>query len=100
MSACSKDLRLRVLAAVDQGALREEIARLFAVSLATIGHYVKRRRETGEVAARPSPGRTRHICSTAKERHGRCERSSKRVPRQRSKSAGICGRASAACGAR
>ncbi len=67
MNAYSKDLRLRVLAVVDRGERREEIARLFGVSLATIGRYVKRRRETGEVAARPSPGRTRRICSTPEE---------------------------------
>jgi transposase len=68
MNAYSKDLRLRVLAAVDRGERREEIVRLFGVSLATIGRYVKRRRETGEVVARPSPGRTRRICSTVGER--------------------------------
>jgi transposase len=68
MNAYSKDLRLRVLAAVDRGEHREEIARLFGVSLATIGRYVKRRRETGEVVARPSPGRTRRIGSTVEER--------------------------------
>src|SRR5215217_5652551 len=40
------------------GTSRVEIVRLFGVSLATIGRYVKRRREeTGEVASRPSPGR-------------------------------------------
>ncbi|CAN5216332.1 hypothetical protein BH24ACT19_BH24ACT19_20790 [soil metagenome] len=35
-----------------------EIVRLFGVSLATIRRYVKRRRETSEVAPRPSPRRT------------------------------------------
>ena len=59
MNGYSKDLRLSVLRAVDMGAPRVEIVRLFGVSLATIGRYVKRRRETGEVAPRPSsPGRT------------------------------------------
>ena len=57
MNGYSKDLRLRALSAVDRGTPRVEIVRLFGVSLATIGRYVKRRRQTGEVDSRPSPGR-------------------------------------------
>ncbi len=68
MNAYSKDLRLRVLAAVDRGTAYGEVSRLFRVSLATIGRYVKRRKETGEVAPRPSLGRTPRICKTAEER--------------------------------
>ncbi len=68
MNAYSKDLRLRVLAAVDRNERWEEIVRLFGVSLATIGRYVRRRRETGEVAPWPSPGRTPHICKSPEER--------------------------------
>ena len=67
-NAYSKDLRLRVLAAVDRGVPRTEIVRTFGVSLATIGRYVRRRRETGEVAPRPSPGRRPSICNSAEER--------------------------------
>ncbi len=68
MNAYSKDLRLRVLAAVDRGTAYGEVSRLFGVSLATIGRYARRRRETGEVAPRPSPGRTARICKNAEER--------------------------------
>lgn len=68
MNAYSKDLRLRVLAAVDRGTPRAEIVRLLGVSVATIGRYVRCRRETGEVEPRPSPGRTPSICKTAEER--------------------------------
>ena len=68
MNAYSKDLRTRVLAAVDRGTVYGEISRLFGVSLATIGRYARRRRETGEVAPRPSPGRTARICKSAEER--------------------------------
>ncbi len=57
-----------VLAAVDRGTAYTEVSRLFGVSLATIGRYARRRRETGEVAPRPSPGRTPRICGTAEER--------------------------------
>ena len=57
-----------MLAAVDRGAPYAEVSRLFGVSLATIGRYARRRRETGETAPRPSPGRTPSICGTAEER--------------------------------
>ena len=60
---------MRVLAAVDRGDPYLEVSRLFGVSLATIGRYARRRRETGEeVAPRPSPGRTARICRSAEER--------------------------------
>jgi transposase len=68
MNAYSKDLRLRVLAAVERGIPRKEVAHLFGVSLATIGRYIKRKNETGEVAPKPSPGRTPTICKTVEER--------------------------------
>src|ERR671922_2545766 len=54
----SKDLRLRVLAAVDRGVPREEVARTFSVSMPTIKRWLKRRRETGDVKPKPIPGRS------------------------------------------
>jgi transposase len=57
MKAYSQDLRERVLGAVDQGMARREIVRVFAVSLATIGRYLKQRRETGHVRPKAIPGR-------------------------------------------
>ena len=59
---------MRILAAVERGDPYAEVSRLFGVSLATIGRYVRRKRETGEVAPRPSPGRTPRICNSAEER--------------------------------
>jgi transposase len=53
MKPYSKDLRLKVLAAVDRGMPRTEVAEVFGVSLPTIKRWLKRRRETGEVGARP-----------------------------------------------
>src|SRR3712207_5731960 len=53
----SKDLRLRVLAAVDAGTPREEVAKIFSVSVPTIKRWLKRRRETGDVEPRAIPGR-------------------------------------------
>ena len=52
---------------MDRGTAYAEVSRLFGVSLATIGRYARRRRETGEVAPRPSPGRTPSICKSAEE---------------------------------
>src|SRR5438105_5847724 len=57
MKAYSQDVRERVLRAVDQGIARSEIVRVLAVSLATIGRYLKQRRETGHVRPKAIPGR-------------------------------------------
>jgi transposase len=56
MKPYSKDLRLRVLAAVDRGMPRKEAARVFGVSEATIRRYLRLRRETGDVEPKPVPG--------------------------------------------
>jgi transposase len=57
MKPYSKDVRLRVLAAVDRGVPREEVAKTFSVSVPTIKRWLKRRRETGDVEPKPIPGR-------------------------------------------
>ena len=59
MRPYSKDLRLRVLAAVDAGTPREEqVAKTFSVSVPTMKRRLKRRREkTGDVEPRAIPGR-------------------------------------------
>jgi transposase len=57
MKPYSKDLRLRVLSAVDAGNPREEVARTFSVSMPTIKRWLKRRRESGDVEPEPIPGR-------------------------------------------
>jgi transposase len=57
MKPYSKDLRLRVLAAVERGVPREEVAKTFSVSMPTIKRWMKRRRETGDVEPKPIPGR-------------------------------------------
>ena len=56
MKPYSKDLRLRVLAAVDRGMPRKEAARVFGVSEPTIRRYLRLRRQTGDVEPRPVPG--------------------------------------------
>jgi transposase len=57
MKPYSKDLRLRVLAAVDRGVPREEVAKTFSISVPTIKRWLKRRREIGDVEPKPIPGR-------------------------------------------
>ncbi len=57
MKAYSQDLRERVLRAVDQGIPRSEIVRVLGVSLATMGRYLKQRREMGHVRPKAIPGR-------------------------------------------
>jgi transposase len=57
MKPYSKDLRLRVLSAVDAGSPREEVAKTFSVSMPTIKRWLKRRRESGDVEPRAIPGR-------------------------------------------
>lgn len=56
MKPYSKDLRLRVLAAVDRGMSKAEAARVFGVSTPTIRRYLRLRRETGDVEPKPVPG--------------------------------------------
>jgi transposase len=68
MNAYSLDLRLKVLDAVDRGVPRREVVRTFSVSMPTIERYLRRRRQTGGVAPKPSPGRTPSICATSEER--------------------------------
>ena len=53
MKPYSKDLRLRVLAAVDRGVPREEVANTFSVSVPSIKRWLKRRRETGDPDLNP-----------------------------------------------
>lgn len=57
MNAYSKDLRLKVLSAIDRGIPRKEVSDLFGVSLSTIKRWLKRRRQTGDVNVEKIPGR-------------------------------------------
>jgi transposase len=68
MNAYSKDLRLRVLDAVDRGLPRREVSELFGVSLSTIKRYVKRRREGEDLEPKPSTGRKRLILASTEEK--------------------------------
>ena len=56
MKPYSKDLRLKILAAVDRGMPRREVSWIFGVSEPTIRGYLRLHRETGGVDPRPVPG--------------------------------------------
>ena len=57
MNAYSKDLRLKVLSAIDRGIPRKEVQDLFGVSRSTIKRWLKRRRLTADVTIHKIPGR-------------------------------------------
>ena len=56
MKAYTQELRERIVEAVDRGVPRDEVAEVFGVGLSTIKRYLKQRRETGSVAAKPIEG--------------------------------------------
>jgi transposase len=64
MNAYSKDLRLKVLAAVERGVPRREISELLGISISTISRYVKLRASGREIAPKPSPGRRAKILAS------------------------------------
>ena len=65
MNAYSKDLRLKVLSAVERGVPRREVAELLGISISTISRYVGLKASGREIAPKPSPGRTSKILSSA-----------------------------------
>jgi transposase len=61
MNAYSKDLRLKVLDAVERGIPRREVSELLGISLSTISRYVKLKASGREITPKPSPGRKAKI---------------------------------------
>jgi transposase len=57
MNAYSKDLRSKVLSAIDRSIPRKKASDLFGVSRSTIKRWLKRRRQTGDVNIHKIPGR-------------------------------------------
>jgi transposase len=58
MKAYSRDLRIRVMDAVDRGMPQAEVSRLFRVSVRSIKRWRHRQRERGHLGESPRPGRT------------------------------------------
>jgi transposase len=73
MGAYSKDLRSKVLAAVDRGVPLTEALEMFGVSLATLKRWLKRRKEGGDLSPRSSTGRKRRILATSEEKRALCK---------------------------
>ena len=61
MNAYSKDLKLKVLDAVERGVPRREISKLLGISLSTISRYIKLKASGREIAPKLSPGRKAKI---------------------------------------
>lgn len=61
MRAYSLDLRRHLVAAVATGLAKAEVAAVFGVSVRTIDRYLRQRDQTGDLAAKPIPGRRRQI---------------------------------------
>ncbi len=61
MNAYSKDLRLKVLCAVERGVPRREVSELLGISISTISRYIKLKASGEDLAPKPSPGRTSKI---------------------------------------
>ena len=68
MNAYSKDLRLKVIDAVERGVPRKEVSKLLRISLSTISRYVKLRVSGREIAPKPSPGRKAKILASPAHR--------------------------------
>ena len=61
MNAYSKDLRLKVLNAVERGIPRREVSELLGISLSIISRYVELKASGRQIAPKPSPGRKAKI---------------------------------------
>ncbi len=68
MKTYSRDLREKLLAAVDRGMPRKEATGAFGVSPATLKRWLRRRRETGSAAPKRRPGMRPRIGGGAEER--------------------------------
>ena len=66
MRAYSENLRERIVGAVEQGKHPSEVAELFKVSVASIGRYIRQKRDLGHLRSQLPPGRPR-ILSKADE---------------------------------
>jgi transposase len=94
MNAYSKDLRLKVLSAVERGVPRREVARMLGISISTIARYVWLKTSGQEIAPKPSPGRTSKILADPDTTGAACSASSERTTLRPWKSIVGCSRRS------
>ena len=57
MKAYSPDLRRKIVAAVESGRPKAEVARVFGDGLSSVKRYLKQQQETGSLAPKRHPGR-------------------------------------------
>jgi len=56
MEAYSPDLRSKIVAAVEAGRSKTEVARVFGIGLSTVKRYLKQHQETGSLEPKRHPG--------------------------------------------
>jgi transposase len=61
MKAYSLDLRTKIVAAVEAGRPKSEVARVFGVGLSTVKRYLHHQQQTGSLAPKRHPGGTPSI---------------------------------------
>jgi transposase len=94
MNAYSKDLRLKVLDAVERGVPRRRVSEFFGISLSTISRYVKLKASGREITPKPSPGRKAKILANPAHKMALWRQSSKRTTPPLWKSIARCSRRS------
>jgi transposase len=57
MKAYSSDLRAKIVAAVEAGSSKAEVARVFHVGLSTVKRYLTQQHQTGSLTPKRHPGR-------------------------------------------
>lgn len=65
MKTLSLDLRERAISSYDTGYSAEEVADQFSISVSSIRRWLRRRRQTGNLAPLPPPGRPRILDASA-----------------------------------
>lgn len=68
MNAYSKDLRVKVISALERGVSRREVSEIFGISLATICRYLKLKTSGEDLAPKPSPGRKAKVLDSRAHR--------------------------------
>ena len=67
MRAYSQDLRKRIVAAVEEGKAKAEVARRFSVGRTTVYAYLRQKGQEGHLQPKPKPGRPRKIAGARLE---------------------------------
>ena len=66
MRAYSEDLRRKIVAAIERGMPKAQVARTFDVSLSSVKRYARRVRQGDSLTPKKSPGRPRKVDENAR----------------------------------